>query len=132
MHLQALRMSPIRFLGLDTMGKWMGSGGWWFAISSSEPAAKWKSDTPRKAGGLMNGAASKAVGYWFKASRTSRPDLSILSEHPGVQRQMPGAARQFSSRRQICALPTPSGERRRFALDEHPGRRQQSAATHTA
>src|SRR6266446_3124929 len=97
MHLQALGKSPIRFLGLDTMGKWMGSGGWWFAISRSESAAKWKSDTPRKAGGLMNGASSKAVGYWFKASRTSRPDLSFLSEHPGVsakcQRQLDSSVR---------------------------------------
>ena len=53
---------------------------WWagqvlfamFSAGASVFKTSVQSDTPRKAGGLMSWAASKAVGHWVEASRTAR------------------------------------------------------------
>ena len=44
-------------------------GKWFGGFTSEGRSGVLQSDTPRKAGGLMGWTASKAVGYWFKASR---------------------------------------------------------------
>ena len=59
---------------MDNLLRWMERGGnpAWFWLCSG------KSDTPRKAGGLMSRAASKAVGSLVKASRRARLRLRGL------------------------------------------------------
>ena len=40
-----------------------------------------KSDTPRKAGGLLSWAASKAVGAWVKTSPKATPALETVGSY---------------------------------------------------